>query len=302
LSKTMAQCENDEDFTSAFIPAVMPATARTRFATVLTVAALLLVGGGFAAAYTLPRTVWEAVGIASPKKVSSDDDLPPCCRARGVAAKEAATEFVVANVGEAHRKLVSPSIAAADDGRVFVAWAAPTNEEKWNVFLATSLDGGKIFDPPRPVMKVPALTSPGVAIDGDKVDLRWVEGSGENSPLRWLQAESTNGGLTFGEAADFVSAESYIKTDGGVVDTQGQEHRVFEQNIPAADGEESSGRMIMYAKTSQAGESTEPKGIRPRNGAVQSNSALALVKDVAIVAFCEVDAKGGTKIVVSRVE
>ncbi len=300
---------------------------------------LLLIGGGLAAAYSLPRNVWEAVGIV-PQKV--DSELPPCCQARGIAAKDAATEFAIASEA-------APSIAADEEGRVFVAWSQPADEGSWQIFLATSLDGGVKFDPPRQV--VSTSSPPGTSLDiaRDKLCLEYWDAAQKHGSTQRMRAESTNGGLTFDDASQTENPTSKLedidwdtycrgygigpeRKDFGwvakyleyvqrfadrndiefgaaarqlrpfhLLDTKGDLHLAWSEEIPPADKAPSIGRMIMYAKASTGAEFSEPKAAQPRKMATQKFPVIAVSKDDAVVAFCEINADKA-KIVVARVK
>lgn len=193
-----------------------PARTRILFYTI----ACSLVGASLAAGYYLPANVTDYLGLSSPQPESppsccctstKQDELPPCCAAK-LAAAPTIAEFPLS---DADRKdqLEAPTLAVDALGRVFCAWASQTDEKERTLFLATSLNNGQSFDPPKPVQRSQIYSFstesrgktitrsirmvPHLAAASDRLAVAWLDSANDNTTVKMMLAESSDGGLSF---------------------------------------------------------------------------------------------------------
>jgi len=113
----------------------------------------------------------------------------------------------------------TPAVAADDEGRVVLAWAAQSSESERTLYLARSTDGGKSFLAPVPWRKVPIYkyssaakgqreamsysthVLPRLVASRGEIVLGWVEAIGGGPAVAYFIARSTDGGQTFGAPA-----------------------------------------------------------------------------------------------------
>ena len=188
--------------------------------------AVCLLGASLAAGYYLPTSVTDLIGLTNSSDLSTstacgcghkeESELPPCCAARLAAEKEAAPTISEFTLTDADRKdqLEAPTLAVDSLGRVFVAWASQTGEKERTLFLASSLTGGKSFDPPKLVQKSEIYSFqteskgrtitrairmvPHLVAAGENLAVGWLAAANENTTVKMMLAESNDGGLSFG--------------------------------------------------------------------------------------------------------
>ncbi len=109
----------------------------------------------------------------------------------------------------------TPAVAVDGKGRVLLAWASQTGDLERTLTLATSSDGGKTFEPPVAWRKVPIYryaskskgkevmysthVLPRLAVNGDAIDLGWVEAIDGGPSVVYQVARSVDGGRSFSE-------------------------------------------------------------------------------------------------------
>jgi hypothetical protein len=131
----------------------------------------------------------------------------------------------------------APDLAADATGGVFVTWGSKTGATERTVFFTRTLDGGRAFDPPKPIRTAGVYkskshsegkaggyerrSSPHFGVAGKKIQLAWSEALPDGSAMRMLLAESTDAGATFSAGRPVHRAERPNATFTGLAVSPG---------------------------------------------------------------------------------
>ncbi|HPW66392.1 MAG TPA: T9SS type A sorting domain-containing protein [Salinivirgaceae bacterium] len=148
-----------------------------------------------------------------------------------------------------------PSIAVAQNGDIYIAWnAASNNESYWNIWFTKSSDGGSTFLTPTHITTSNACMFPCVGAYNNNVYIFYAEGS--NFPnMNYHFVRSTNGGISF-ESPIQVNDESgtgdieFDKLTSMTIDTSGIIYLAW------IDGRRATGQGdVFFAKSTDNGQS-----------------------------------------------